>query len=74
MEGKTISPAEAFFRKKSEFEHNITEAVKNFAGTYATDVKITVSVAVQPAIATSGDVVDCRIKGVEIEAKYTQNV
>ena len=74
MEGKTINPADVFFKEKAELEQGVMETVKNFAGTYATDVKITVSVAVQPAIATSGDVVDCRIKGVEIEAKYTQNV
>lgn len=74
LEEKNLSPAETFFIKKAEFEHSITEAVKSFAGTYATDVAIKVAVAVQPALTTSGDVVDCKIKGVEIEAKYTQNV
>lgn len=73
MEEKQLTPAEAFFMKKAEFEHNITEAVKNFAGSFATDVKIAVAVEVQAALANSGDVVDCRIKGVEIEAKYKQN-
>lgn len=74
MNEKNLTPAETFFMKKAEFEHGITEAVKNFAGMYATDVVIKVAVAVQPALATSGDVVDYRIKGVEVEAKYTQNV
>lgn len=73
MEEQKPTPAEVFFTKKAEFEHNITEAVKQFAGTYATDVKIAVSVEVQPALATSGEVVECRIKQVEIEAKYKQN-
>lgn len=73
MEEQKPTPAEVFFMKKAEFEHSITEAVKNFAGTYATDVKIAVAVEVQAALADSGDVVDCRIKGVEIEAKYKQN-
>ena len=73
MEEQKLTPAEAFFMKKAEFEHNVTEAVKNFAGTFATDVKIAVSVEVQPALATSGEVVECRIKQVEIEAKYKQN-
>ena len=74
MEGKTINPADVFFKEKAELEQGVMEAVKNFAGKFATDVSINVAVAVQPAIATSGDVVDCRIKGVEIEGKYTQNV
>lgn len=74
MGEKTINPADVFFKEKAELEQGVMEAVKNFAGKYATDVSINVAVAVQPAIATSGDVVDCRIKGVEIEAKYTQNV
>ena len=74
MEGKTINPADVFFKEKAELEQGVMEAVKNFAGKYATDVSIKVAVGVQPAIATSGDVVDCRIKGVEIEVKYTQNV
>lgn len=74
MDEKTINPANVFFKEKAELEQGVMEAVKNFAGKYATDVSINVAVAVQSAIATSGDVVDCRIKGVEIEAKYTQNV
>ena len=73
MEEKQLTPAEAFFMKREEFEHSITEAVKNFARAFATDVKIAVAVEVQPALSSSGDVVDCRIKGVEIEAKYKQN-
>lgn len=74
MDEQTINPADVFFKEKAELEQGVMEAVKNFAGKYATDVSINVAVAVQPAIATSGDVVDCRTKGVEIEAKYTQNV
>ncbi len=74
MEEQKLTPAEAFFMKKAEFEHNVTEAVKNFAGTFATDVKIAVSVAVETAVAQTGEVVECRIKGVEVETKYTQDV
>lgn len=73
MEEKTLTPAELFFRKKAEFEHSITEAVKQFAGTYATDVNIAVGVSVTPALSTEGQVVDCRISNVTIEAKYSQN-
>ena len=73
MEEKQLTPAEAFFMKKAEFEHNITEAVKNFAGSYATDVKITISVAVETALAETGDITNCRIKGVEVETKYKQD-
>lgn len=73
MEEKQLTPAEAFFMKKAEFEHSITEAVKNFAGAFATDVNIAVGVSVVPALADSGDVVDCRISNVTIEAKYSQN-
>ena len=73
MEEKQLTPAEAFFMKREEFEHSITEAVKQFAGAYATDVNIAVGVSVVPALADSGDVVDCRISNVTIEAKYKQN-
>lgn len=73
MDEQNISPAELFFKKKAEFEHSLTEAVKNFAGTYATDVNIAVSVSVLPALTTDGQLVDCRIKNVTIEAKYSQN-
>lgn len=73
MEEQKLTPAETFFIKKAEFEHNVTEAVKNFAGTYATDVKITISVAVETALAETGDVANCRIKGVEVETKYKQD-
>lgn len=75
MEEKNLTPAELFFTKKAEFEYSITEAVKQFAGAYATDVNIAVGVSVVPvpALADSGDVVDCRISNVTIEAKYSQN-
>lgn len=73
MEEKELTPAEVFFKKKAEFEYSITEAVKQFAGAYATDVNIAVGVSVVPALADSGDVVDCRISNVTIEAKYSQN-
>jgi len=73
MEEKNLTPAELFFTKKAEFEYRITEAVKQFAGAYATDVNIAVGVSVVPALANSGDVVDCRISNVTIEAKYSQN-
>lgn len=73
MEEKKLTPAELFFRKKAEFEHSITEAVKQFAGAYATDVNIAVGVSVEPALAESGDVISCRVSNVTIEAKYSQN-
>lgn len=73
MDEQNISPAELFFKKKAEFEHSLTEAVKNFAGTYATDVNIAVGVSVLSALGTDGQLVDCRIKNVTIEAKYSQN-
>lgn len=73
MEEKNLTPAEAFFMKKAEFEHNVTEAVKNFAGTFATDVKIAISVAVETKSPETGEVVECRIKGVEVETKYKQD-
>lgn len=73
MEEKNLTPAEVFFKKKAEFEHSITEAVKQFAGAFATDVNIAVGVSVLPAISTDGSVVDCRISNVTIETKYSQN-
>ena len=50
MEEKNLTPAELFFTKKAEFEYSITEAVKQFAGAYATDVNIAVGVSVVPAL------------------------
>lgn len=73
MEEQKLTPAETFFMNKAEFERSVTEAVKNFAGTYATDVKIAISVSVETFLAETGDVANCRIKGVEIETKYKQN-
>jgi len=73
MEEKELTPAEVFFKKKAEFEYSITEAVKQFAGMYATDVNIAVGVSVLPMVATDGSVQDCRISNVTIETKYSQN-
>lgn len=73
MEENKITPAERFFKEKAELERNITEAVKQFAGMYATDVKIAVGVSVQSALSEDGSVVDCRISNVTIETKYSQN-
>lgn len=73
MEEQKLTPAETFFMNKAEFEHSVTEAVKNFAGTYATDVKIAISVSVETLLTETGDAANCRIKGVEIETNYKQN-
>lgn len=73
MEEKNLTPSEVFFKEKAAFEHSVTEAVKQFAGTYATDVNIAVGVSVIPALAEDGRVISCQISNVTIEAKYSQN-
>lgn len=74
MEEKQLTPEEVFFKAKSDLERAVTEAVKQFAGTYATDVNIEVGVTVLPHVSDGGEVLECRVNGVTINSKYSQSV
>lgn len=72
MEETKITPEEAFYIEKANLEREITNRVKLFAGTYATNVDFSVSVNVELMVAEEGSVSDCRISGVSVKSNYSQ--
>ena len=73
MEEKNLTPEEAFYIEKSNLERELTNRIKNFAGTFATNVEFACKVEVQLIGNTEGGVVDCCISGVELKTNYSQN-
>lgn len=73
MEDNKITPEDAFYIEKANLEREITNRVKLFAGTYATNVDFSVSVNVELLEDEQGGVADCRISGVSMKSNYSQN-
>ncbi len=73
MEEKNLTPEEAFYIEKANLERELTNRIKNFAGTFATNVEFACKVEVEFMNSTEGGVVDCRISGVELKTNYSQN-
>ena len=73
MEEKNLTPEEAFYIDKANLERELTNRIKHFAGTYATNVGFSCNVEVELMGNTEGGVVDCRISGVNLKTNYSQN-
>lgn len=73
MEENKITPEEAFYIEKANLEREITNRVKSFAGTYATNVELSVNVGVELMEDEQGGVAACRISGVSVKSNYSQN-
>ncbi len=73
MEEKNLTPEEAFYTEKANLERELTNRIKHFAGTFATNVEFACKVEVEFMNSTEGGVVDYRISGVELKTNYSQN-
>lgn len=73
MEEKNLIPEEAFYIDKANLERELTNRIKHFAGTYATNVEFSCNVEVQLMESAEGNVMDCRISGVKLKTNYSQN-
>ena len=73
MEEKNLTPEEAFYIEKMNLERELTNRIKNFAGTFATNVEFSCKVEVAYLESMEGNTVDCRISGVNLKTNYSQN-